>query len=202
MQKKNKIYLGIGAGVLLLAFFMRKQIKKPMADFFNELTDFIKRKEGGLSNDKTDTAAKFPSPTPQKYHTNKGITWRTYVDSAKTLNYSPTIENFLKMPDQLWLKIYKGNYLNKTNFTPNKVLNGYMSLWLWGGWNKNFMPISRVTKVLSDTALNDKTKLKLLTNLRIEYFNNIVKANPSQAKFLKGWTSVANKFYEQFSPYL
>ena len=189
------------SGLILLLILRRKTKKVDINKFNTELINFIHKMEGGLSNDLTDTASKYPSPTPQKWHTNKGITWKVFIDNAKELNYAPTVSNFLTMPQSIWYSIYKNKYLNKANLTDNPVLNAYISLWYWGGWNKKLLPTIEVSNVLSG-ILPNKQKLKLLTELRIKYFNNIVKANPSQAKFLKGWTNRANEFYKQFEKYL
>ena len=44
---------------------------------------FTKKWEGGLSRDKNDSASSYPCPTPYKgktgYHTNAGITYKTWV---------------------------------------------------------------------------------------------------------------------------
>lgn len=204
MNNKALIFIMI-AGILVMYYFLKKVSVSDKEvnsnDFFNDLVKFTLKMEGGLSNDKTDTASKYPSPTPEKYHTNKGITYKTFVDSA-SLGYTPSVDNFLKMPDPIWLKIFVEKYYNRAkNFSSNVVLNGYLSLWYWGGWDVRLMPVSEVATVLAskDSA---KDKLKKLVALRIEYFNNIVKHNASQKKYLKGWTDRANEFYTTFEKYV
>lgn len=77
---------------------------------------YIKKSEGGLSRATTDTASKKPAPFNYKgqtgWHTNRGITWETFNSLASQLGYAPSADNFFKMPDDIWLKIYKGGYWN------------------------------------------------------------------------------------------
>lgn len=198
--KKHKYKIGLG----LFFLYLLLKNKQPMTDFFNNLVKYILKMEGGLSNDINDKAHLYPSPTPQKYHTNKGVTYRTFVDSASKLNYLPTIDNFLKMPNEIWLKIYKEMYLKKAlikNLTANEVLNAYISLWYWGGWDSSIVSLSSVKSVLNENITN-KEKLKKLVDLRITYFNKLVQIKPNLKIYLKGWTNRANEFYQQFNNYL
>ena len=82
-----------------------------MADFKNIVSQIIYF-EGGKSTDKRDTASKNPAPNTGGVHTNKGITWTTFVALAPKLGYAPTIENFLIMPESIWYKIYKEGFWN------------------------------------------------------------------------------------------
>lgn len=165
---------------------------------FKKLIPFILKMEGGLSKDPNDSASKYPSPTPQKWHTNKGVTYKTFIDLSKKLNYLPTIENFLEMPKSIWLKIFKNGYYNNSKLTTDPILKAYLSLWLWGGWNKKIITTDQVKNILNSN-IETIDKLKKLVNLRIMYFNAIVKANPKNAKFLKGWTNRANEFYNLYA---
>ena len=82
-----------------------------MVDYKN-LVGFIKLKEGGLSGDKQDLASSTPSNCGKDskgrlYHTNKGITWATFKGLASKGGYEASCDNFIKMPDSVWLKVYK-----------------------------------------------------------------------------------------------
>jgi len=218
-MNKNLVYIISLSALILLIVLLKKfkpnaleltPVKSPIKmtkqlydDFFLSLTRFVKDMEGGLTNNANDSASKFPSPTPQKYHTNKGITYKTFTDSSKVIGFTPSIDNFLTMPDQIWLPIFKNLYFSQAaNMSLNPVLSGYMSLWYWGGWAKALMPIKRVNDVINDKSITDKQKLKKLTELRKEYFANVVKANPKNSVFLKGWNNRADKFYNDFNKYL
>lgn len=178
-------------------------------NLFSDLVRFVLRMEGGLTGDKTDTASKnalkgtftVNGKTVIDPHTNKGITYKTYLDSANSVGYVPTNDDFLKMPDKRWLDIFKQKYYSKTlNFSDNVVLNSYLSLWYWGGWDVRLMLVANVAKVLASNKTNDE-KLKDLVELRKQYFKNIVAKNPTQIKYLKGWTNRADEFYNEFKKY-
>jgi lysozyme family protein len=80
---------------------------------FNTAKPIIAALEGGLSKNPNDNAANDPAPNSGGYHTNKGVTWATFRDSAKQFGYSPTTELFLKMPQTIVDSIAKTNYWDK-----------------------------------------------------------------------------------------
>ena len=195
--------IAIGTGIIFFLYLTKhkKTTKKMTGNFFNDLVAFIKNKEGGLSNNPNDPAAKNPSPTPQNYHTNKGITYKTFQDSAATFNYNPSLSNFLAMPDEIWKPIFINKYYNKAKLTNNEVLNGLFAYWYWQGWDSRYLPIKDVTQVINSN-LSNKDKLKALTNLRLRYYRNIIAANPKLSIFAKGWNNTANDYYNLFVQYL
>lgn len=77
---------------------------------------YIQKAEGGLSKATTDTASLNPSPYVYKgvkgWHTNRGITWGTFKMLAPKVGYVVSQENFINMPDNVWLGIYKTGYWN------------------------------------------------------------------------------------------
>ena len=96
-----------------------------MADYKNQI-GFIKKWEGGLSNDPRDiNPASHPAPCVYMgqtgWHTNKGITYQTFESNAKKLGYAASCENFFQMPDHIWVKIYKVSFWDKF------LLDGYHS---------------------------------------------------------------------------
>jgi lysozyme family protein len=84
-----------------------------MADF-NSAIPFILSAEGGLSRNPKDTASKNPAPWSYLgktgWHTNRGITFSTFVSMAPKLGYAVSPANFFTMPDEIWNKIYKTGY--------------------------------------------------------------------------------------------
>lgn len=170
------------------------------AQFFEELKAFVRKKEGGLTANPKDTAAAFPSPTPEKYHTNIGVTWKTFIDSAKTLGYQPTVENFIKMPGEIWTSIFIKKYMSKVkDIKINPVLKFYIGLWYWGGTSAALL--ERAKEALKKDV-SDKQKLIDLVALRKDYFERIFKANPSQLVFKNGWFKVQDDYLATFSKYL
>jgi hypothetical protein len=200
MTKINKIY--IASGIFLLLIILSKKKVKNMNltedEILEKLIPFILKKEGGLTSNLNDPASSFPSPTPQKYHTNKGVTYKTFTTLASKLNYAPTVDNFLKMPNDIWLKIFKQGYYNNVtqpNLTP--LLKAYLSLWLWGGWNRKVVTNNQVLNILS-SSLSEIDKLQKLMELRKYYFNEIAKANPKLKIYLKGWINNIKAFYNLY----
>ncbi|OFY84124.1 MAG: hypothetical protein A3F72_19795 [Bacteroidetes bacterium RIFCSPLOWO2_12_FULL_35_15] len=86
-----------------------------MADL-NKAIPYIRKAEGGLSRATTDSASKNPAPFTYNgktgWHTNKGVTWTTFSSLAPTLAYAASADNFFKMPDFIWEKIYRNGYWN------------------------------------------------------------------------------------------
>lgn len=168
----------------------------------NDLINFTLKAEGGTSDNPNDRANLFPRPKDLKVHTNKGITYETFINASKVLGFIPTNELFLKMPTDLFIKIKDKLFLEKgKKYSDNLVLSNYLGLWFWGGWNKKLMSEQKVLDIINSNV-NNKTKLKMLVELRKQYFNNIVKNNPSQQVFLKGWTNRADNFYNTFNKYV
>lgn len=212
-MKKILIILPV-IGILFLLKSFKKMDNKILTDtekqnLFEDLVKFTLRMEGGISDDKTDTASVKPlvgvytvnGKTYNNPHTNKGITYKTYLDSSNSLGYVPSNKEFLDMPNYRWLSIFKNKYYSKAkNFSQNEVLNSYLSLWYWGGWDVRLMPVINVANVLASNKTNNE-KLKALTELRKQYFDNIVKKNPTQIKYLKGWKKRADDFYNEFNKY-
>lgn len=194
-----------------------------MADF-NKIIPLIKQWEGGLSKDTSDTASKFPVPDGSGNHTNKGVTWQTFSTNAKKLGYQPTIDNFYKMPDAIWLPLFKiifWDYYIKGDKIKSLSIALFLVDWAWGSgnWsvknlqqvlNRSFKAGLKVTGVMDSHTLNitnsidQKKLLDLLKAERIDFYDQIIKNNPSQKKFEKGWkdrtTSVFDFVVKNFPP--
>lgn len=102
---------------------------------------FTYKHEGGLSRATTDKASKNPaniSPYTIKgvkgWHTNKGVTYSVFKEGAAKYGYKDTLENFVNMPHEIWLKIAKNGYwdiINLDNVKSQAVAN-LMFSWMWG----------------------------------------------------------------------
>lgn len=104
-----------------------------MADYKNIVSDILFF-EGGLSKDKNDTASKNPVPDGTGNHTNKGVTWATFVNLGKQLGYNPTIKLFYEMPKNIWLEIYKRgfwDYIKAGSLNSQAIANLYVQM-AWG----------------------------------------------------------------------
>lgn len=102
-----------------------------------------KKWEGGLSKATTDTASSFPSPYYHNgsygWHTNKGVTYKTFKAGAERLGYSDTKENFIFMSDEIWLKIAKDLYWDMLSLDVMKsqAIAQLFFSWVWAsgyGW--------------------------------------------------------------------
>lgn len=181
---------------------METENVKPLTDFDSNVVKFVLQKEGGLSNNLNDSASNYPSPTPEKYHTNKGITYKNFVEFADKLGYKASLNNFLTMPLDIWLKIFNLKYLKPLkNISDNKVLNTYLGLWLWGGWSKKHVTMEEVKNILNSNSSN-RQKLADLVELRKIYFKKVVAAIPKNKVFLTAWQKRADDFYNHFKNYL
>src|ERR1700689_3959171 len=78
------------------------------------IVPFIQRAEGGLYNNPNDPASRNPCPYPNPadgttgWHTNKGVTWTTWVETFG--GSADSGNSFFAMNDQDWLAIFKPQY--------------------------------------------------------------------------------------------
>lgn len=99
---------------------------------------FTKQWEGGLSRATTDKASANPSPWTYKgvtgWHTNRGITYTTFVSNAAKLCYAITPENFFLMPDEIWMKIAKQIYWDGLllDQVRSEAIAAALFNWIWG----------------------------------------------------------------------
>lgn len=105
-----------------------------MANIESVNLDYFWKWEGGLSKDPSDPAAQHPVPDGTGYHTNKGITWKTFKANASKLGYSGTVSNFKKMPKTTWLKIYKHGFWDaiKAGQIESQAIAEFLVDWAWG----------------------------------------------------------------------
>lgn len=117
---------------------------------------FTKGWEGGLTNNPDDSASKNPSPYEYKgqkgWHTNKGVTYAVFKANATKLGYQDTAQNFLTMPDDIWLKIAKMKYwdiLGLDTVKSQSVANVMFS-WQWGS---GYAWVPRVSKYFAANGI-------------------------------------------------
>lgn len=178
-----------------------------------KLTNFIKKWEGGLSKNINDSASKFQCPTPYNgvigYHTNKGITYQTWVSFFGKDND----KRFYDMSDNDWFVIFsKGYYEPMKKITDDELILCVLSSWAWGSG------VGGATKLLqksigttADGVWGVKSKKKLddyvkqmgtynfaqyLCDCRRDYFVQI--AVGKNSVFLKGWLNRLIDFRKTF----
>jgi hypothetical protein len=197
-----------------------------MADYI-KIVSFIKTKEGGLSSATTDTASSNPSncgngKNGKPYHTNKGVTWSTFKGLSAKLGYSATCDNFIKMPDSIWGKIYKDGYWNPMQGDRIKnqaIANTFVEMaWLSGvgsntstkgaipylknffksKYNKSFSSITQIVDYVNELDKNGKTPelFEKLYDFRKSLYTSF-----NQPSNLKGWINRLDAFYLLNKPY-
>lgn len=175
---------------------------------------YIKRWEGGLSRDANDPAAVDPVPDGSGYHTNKGVTWNTFKGLASRIGYSPTAALFYKMPDNIWLGIYKIGYWDPMNGDKinSQGIAELLADWAWGsgpGTAARYVQrylVGKGYKIAVDgafgpastKALNDQIKKAGAAAVFNDLYNarlNFLKSLGGWQHYGTGWTNRMKDFY-------
>jgi lysozyme family protein len=194
---------------------------------YKNLVPFIKIKEGGISGTPKDSASKNPSPCGKDrqgypYHTNKGVQWATFKGLASKGGYTASCDNFLKMPDDIWNRIYKVGFWDEIQGDRIKnqaIANTFVEM-VWGsgigsvsrgtgavGWlnsffkknyNQNLTSITQMVDFVNKLDSEGKTPelFEKLNNFRASKYKAL-----NQPAFTKGWLNRLNAFYILNKPY-
>jgi hypothetical protein len=194
---------------------------------YTKIVSFIKTKEGGLSSATTDTASNNPSncgngSNGKPYHTNKGIQWSTFKGLSSKLGYSATCDNFIKMPDDIWGKIYKDGYWNPIqgdriqnqaiantfvemawgsgvgSNTSSRGAIGYLKNFFKSKYNKSFDNITQIVDYVNE--LDDSGQTPELFE-KLYDFRKSLYTSFNQPSNLKGWFNRLDAFYLLNKPY-
>lgn len=194
---------------------------------YTNIINFIKSKEGGLSSATTDTASKNPSncgngSNGKPYHTNKGVTWATFKSLSSKLGYSATCDNFIKMPNDIWGKIYKDGFWNPMQGDRIKnqaIANTFVEM-AWGSgvgsstsakgaipylknffktkYNKNFSNITQIVDYVNELDKKGETPelFEKLYDFRKSLYTSF-----NQPSNTQGWINRLDAFYLLNKPY-
>ena len=157
------------------------------------LKPFILRWEGGFVDDPLDRGGA----------TNKGITIGTF---RNFYGKDATVEQLKNITDEQWLHIFKSGYWDKwkADNIENQSIANIVVDWAWGsGAATSIKQVQKILGVAVDGIVGDDTLTAIniagqrslfvkIHNRRIEFVENIVKRDPSQARFLKGWKNRIN----------
>lgn len=157
------------------------------------LKPFILRWEGGFVDDPLDRGGA----------TNKGITIGTF---RNFYGKDATVEQLKNITDEQWLHIFKSGYWDKwkADDIENQSIADIVVDWAWAsGTVTSIKQVQKILGVAVDgiagndtlTAINTADQRSLFVKIhsrRIEFVENIVKRDPSQARFLKGWKNRIN----------
>jgi lysozyme family protein len=165
----------------------------------------VKVSEGGLSSDPRDNASSFPSSTydpktKKPFHTNKGVTYRTYVNYCNINKRKPTDTEFIKMDDKLWKSILRSLYVapfRLEEINSQGVAEIIFEAHWGGGGNEMELDLQRYLRqkgfnIAVDgnignatlKAVNDYTKSK---NNEIDLIKYLTKERLAYLKSLKDW---------------
>lgn len=174
---------------------------------FDDIIPLIKKHEGGLTGDPRDiSAAANPSPCGidkkynKPYHTNKGVTYATFKGNAASSGYDASCDNFLKMPDDIWLKIFKNGYWNPMGLDNlnSKGISFLLVDFAWGsgvGGTKSWLT-GFLKRNYNIAASNTTSRISELNNLisknENDLINKLYEDRLSHLKSLRGgslWTT-------------
>jgi len=171
-----------------------------------------KKEEGGLSKAKTDTASKYPSPYEYNgsygWHTNRGVTYQAFKSLSSKLGYIDNRENFINMPDSIWLKIAKNGYWDTVNLDQMKsqALANLFFSWQWGagfGWRNRIKRYLKTKNIewsinnlkglpdLINDLVSKEGEKKILDELIEQYKEFYISLN--QPANIKGWLNRAER---------
>lgn len=164
---------------------------------------FIRAKKRGWADDPLDNGGA----------TMIGVTIGTYRTYCKYKGKRvPTKEDLKNIPYKEWRDIVHTMYWSKwkADLIENQHVANMIVDWVWASGQG--IGIKRVQKLLGVTAdgivgpktlaaVNSQDPKELFTkvyNARAAHFNAIVKNNPSQKKWLKGWMNRINYIYNLY----
>jgi len=178
---------------------------------------FVKKWEGGLSRDKSDSASSYPCPTPFNgktgWHTNAGIVYKTWVSFYGTDNDA----RFFAMNSADWFKIFKKGYwdgVHGDSFTSQNIAI-FVTGMAWGSGAKQAGKslqvainhcglLCSIDGVIGDKTINAANAIEprvlfdALTNERERFFYAI--GVGKNAKFINGWINRLNDYRKTFRP--
>lgn len=182
---------------------------------YDSAIPYIQKAEGGLSRATTDSASKYPSPYVHNgltgWHTNRGITYQTFEALSKDGGYTNNQENFIKMPDSIWLKIYRTGFwdaMKGDKYNSQAIANAVVDF-AWasgtGGATKSLIKFLAKKGIKADgvnsivegfnklTEKGDKQIFNELIDHRKDFFNSLgEKSNPGGA-YTDGWMARMEK---------
>lgn len=160
---------------------------------------FERAKKGGFSNDDADSGGA----------TMVGITLATYTDYCKKKNLgTPTVAKLKAITYETWLDIVKTYYWDKcmaSEIVSQSVADIFVD-WVYNsGIGNGVKGVQKCVGAIVDgvmgtqtlKAINSKNALDLFNAIKIaryDFYDEICRKKPSQAKFRNGWYNRLNRF--------
>ena len=159
----------------------------------NVLIPFVLHYEGGFVNDPKDSGGA----------TNKGITLNTF---RSVYGRTKSVEDLKRLTDEQWRHIFKTLYWDKCKadiINNQSIANMLVDFAVHSGVAKAVKKIQKIVGVVSDgicgmqtlgaiNSSNQKQTFEKLKAVRLKYLQDVVKATPVKARFLKGWNKRVN----------
>ena len=179
---------------------------------FIKYANFVGQAEGGLSNNKNDSAAKYVQPG--QYHTNKGVIWPTFRFYAKTLGVKPTYENFINLTKEQSNRILYEYYKLASNGIKDNKTGLILTNIYWGSGNvlgkhtrlalrKLNLPVKitgnfdqNIKKIINEQDSNKFNSA--LMDIRKDFLTGLTISEPKNKEFLNGWLKRENLFSKEF----
>ena len=160
----------------------------------NKLIPIIKRWEGGYSDNPNDRGGA----------TNSGVTLAVY---QSVYGKNKTKNDLKKMTNEQWNYIFTKLYWNKwkADDIKNQSIANILVDWVWMSGLGTIKKIQSLFGLTADGIVGNKTILYInshdqeevfnkIWNRRKSFYESIVKNNPSQKVFIKGWMNRLNTF--------
>ena len=160
----------------------------------NKLIPIIKRWEGGYSDNPNDRGGA----------TNSGVTLAVY---QSVYGKNKTKNDLKKMTNDQWDYIFTKLYWNKwkADEIKNQSIANILVDWIWMSGYGTIKKIQSLFGLTSDGIVGNKTisyinshdqeeVFNKIWNRRKQFYESLVKNNPSQKVFLKGWMNRLNTF--------
>lgn len=159
----------------------------------NLLMPFILKWEGGFVNDPLDRGGA----------TNKGITIGTF---RQFYGAEATVERLKRITDEEWLYVFRAGYWNpwRADQIVTQSIANIVVDWAWASGTKtSIKQVQRLLGVSVDGIVGPKTIAAInmadqrdlfarIRTARIAFVEDIVRRNPSQSRFLRGWKNRIN----------
>ena len=161
------------------------------------LFSFIQKWEGGWSDHKNDKGGK----------TNMGITLSTWRSCGYDKDGDGDIDadDLLLITEDDVFNLYKRNYWDRwlADHIHSQSVANMLVDWTWNSGTAGIKIPQRLLNVTADgivgkvtistlNQVNPKGFFQVLKEARIEFINDIIRKNPSQEVFRKGWLNRIN----------
>ena len=160
----------------------------------NKLIPIIKKWEGGYSDNPNDRGGA----------TNSGVTLAVY---QSVYGKNKTKNDLKRMTNEQWNYIFTKLYWNKwkADEIKNQSIANILVDWVWMSGLGTIKKIQSLFGLTADGIVGNKTisyinshdqeeVFNKIWNRRKQFYESLVKNNPSQKVFLKGWMNRLNTF--------